>query len=518
MILSGISTASTTPPRYSVHGIILSTKRDSWSSPGIVMKTEAGSTTSIPMTTRGIFFPKKEYTAVSWEPDVLLSTDTYTYSSSVWGDLLTSYNNQPITYDANGNPLSYLGMTLTWAKGRRLATLTKNSATTTYAYDRDGLRVQKTVGGVTHTYTYLGDRLVCEEWGNCYLYFIYDETDRPYGLIYCDGTNTDYYYFLRNLQGDVIELLAMNGETIAYYEYDAWGKLLSVKDASGNAITSATHIANINPIRYRGYYYDTESGFYYLRSRYYDPEICRFINSDDSNYLKADGEVLSYNLFTYCLNDPINRTDNEGNFSLPNWAKVTIGAVAIVGLAIATVCTGGAAGVICGAALTGAITGGASGAVMGAIGGGISGGLKGAIDGACSGFMTGTLIGGASGAATAGISMASGAVEVVGSAQKTGTLLHRAASNIEAGKMAMNPIGFSKITLNRSLNTAGLYGRRIPDVIGIARDGSSILVEVVSKSQTVGQMASKCLSMCASNPGSTWKVVGWAASFSQLFR
>ena len=170
----------------------------------------------------GNLLSKKAYTAVGWDPDTLLTTDTYTYSDSVWGDLLTAYNGQPISYDANGNPLSYRGMTLTWAKGRRLATLTKNSATATCAYDRDGLRVQKTVGGVTHTYTYLGDRLVCEEWGGSYLEYIYDETGRPYGLVYGNGSSQNYYYFVRNLQGDVTELLEMNGETVAFYEYDPW--------------------------------------------------------------------------------------------------------------------------------------------------------------------------------------------------------------------------------------------------------------------------------------------------------
>lgn len=216
------------------------------------------------------------------------------------------------------------------------------------------------------------------------------------------------------------------------------------------------------------------------------------------------------------MNNPVNRFDVNGNWSLPNWAKVTIGAVAIAGLVVATVCTGGATGVISGAALTGAISGGVSGTISGTISGAIEDGWQGALDGACTGFMSGTLIGGATGALTSGLSMATGAVKVVGSAQNTGTVLHRAASNIEAGKMALNPIKYSKITLNRSLNTAGLSGRRIPDVIGVARNGSSVLVEVVSKSQTIGQMTAKCISMVQANPGATYKVVGWAATISRL--
>ncbi|MBQ7171523.1 MAG: RHS repeat-associated core domain-containing protein [Clostridia bacterium] len=216
------------------------------------------------------------------------------------------------------------------------------------------MRVQKTVGGVTHTYTYLGDRLVCEEWGSCYIYYIYDETGRPYGLIYCDGTNTDNYYFLRNLQGDVLELMEMNGETVAFYEYDPWGKVLSVKDASGNAITSATHIANVNPIRYRGYYYDTESGFYYLRSRYYDPEVCRFISADD--WL----EVGLYNLFVYCGNNPTNCIDPLGTSFwsvLKQVGKTFVKAAIIVGGAASI-------GITIGAAITGTIGSGGIGGVV----------------------------------------------------------------------------------------------------------------------------------------------------------
>jgi len=246
--------------------------------------------------------------------------------------------------------------------------------------------------------------------------------------------------------------------------------------------------------------------------------VRRFISADDMAYLGADGTITGYNLFAYCANNAVNRSDDSGNFSLPNWAKVAIGATVIVGLAVATVCTGGAAGVICGAALSGAVAGGASGAIIGAVGGAITDGWQGALDGACTGFMSGTITGAVSGAAVSGISIASGAVEVVGSAQKTGTLLHRAASNIEAGKMALQPATYSKITLNRSLNTAGLNGRQMPDVIGVTRKGSSLLVEVVSKSQTVADMEEKCITMCASNPEAEYCVIEWAAKVSRLIQ
>ena len=125
------------------------------------------------------------------------------------------------------------------------------------------------------------------------------------------------------MQGDVIGLLNSNGVLVANYRYNAWGKLLSVTNASGADIISPTHIANINPIRYRGYYYDTETGFYYLQSRYYDPETCRFINADTTDILEAQDDLYDKNLFAYCDNNPVVRTDDDGEF----W-HIVIGAVA----------------------------------------------------------------------------------------------------------------------------------------------------------------------------------------------
>jgi len=118
------------------------------------------------------------------------------------------------------------------------------------------------------------------------------------------------YNFLFNAQGDVIGLVDNMGNFQASYTYDAWGKVLSVKDKNGNEITDPNHIANINPIRYRGYYYDTETGFYYLQSRYYDPTVGRFINADGQ--LNTDS-LLGYNMFAYCENNPINMVDYTGH-------------------------------------------------------------------------------------------------------------------------------------------------------------------------------------------------------------
>ena len=374
-----------------------------------------------------------------------------------------------------------------------------------YSYNADGIRVSKNVNDVRHEYYLDGSRIVKETWADQTLEFLYDENNSVYCIVYTGGDGAGRYYLIKNLQGDVTRILNNNLETVAQYVYDPWGKLVNILDANGEP-NSGISIANINPIRYRGYYFDMETGFYYVSSRYYDPEIGRFINADDIDYLGADGSPLSYNLFAYCMNNPVNRFDVNGNWSMPNWLKVTVGAVAIAGLAVATVCTGGAAAVVCGAALSGAIAGGASGAVMGAVGGGISGGWQGALDGACSGFMSGTLIGGATGAASAGLNIATGATTVVGNAH--GSTLHKLATNMEAGKMAASG-QYSQIGVNKSLKTMGLNGTSRPDVIGIAKNGMNKLVEVVSPRQSTNYIINKMSNMLSNNPGSVGKNVNW---------
>ena len=122
----------------------------------------------------------------------------------------------------------------------------------------------------------------------------------PYSLIYSDGTATTTYYYITKLQGDVMYLVDANGVQVAAYDYDPYGKI----------ITATGDFAEINPLRYRGYYYDSETGFYYLQSRYYDPEICRFINAD--SYASTGQGFIGYNMFAYCGNNPIVFLDCRG--------------------------------------------------------------------------------------------------------------------------------------------------------------------------------------------------------------
>ena len=262
------------------------------------------------------------------------SYKSYSYGNSNWKDLLTAYNGTTITYDEIGNPLTYRdGFSFTWSNGRQLVMAAKGDNTYTYTYDASGLRTSKTVGNTTTQYYWLGDKLQAQRTGNDYLIFLYDESGVPYGLIHKYGSTEKKYYYEYNLQGDIIGIINDAGTRVVTYQYSAWGELLSI---SGSM---ATTIGAANPLRYRGYYYDSETGLYYLQSRYYDPVTGRFINAD--NYASTGQGIISNNMFAYCLNNPVNLSDNSGNW--PEWATVVLGAVAAVAAVAATVVTLGAA-------------------------------------------------------------------------------------------------------------------------------------------------------------------------------
>ena len=241
------------------------------------------------------------------------TSNEYEYNNSNWGDVLTSYNGQSITYDEIGNPLTYRdGMSMTWKNGRQLATLTNGDTSISYGYDSDSVRTTKAVNGVKYTYAYLNGQLLYETRGDAKFYYSYDANGILYNVRYTltDGGTEYSYYYTHNSRGDIVGIYNGAGELKAHYEYDAWGNVISITDNNGNAITSPNHIGNLNPFRYRGYYYDTESGFYYLMSRYYDPVTHRFINAD--GYFQSGGNILDANMHSYCGNNPIMFADPTG--------------------------------------------------------------------------------------------------------------------------------------------------------------------------------------------------------------
>ncbi len=242
------------------------------------------------------------------ETGAIISTDTYEYQNDDWEDQLTKFNNQLVTYDAIGNPLSIgSNITLSWINGRSLSSYkdTSKNLNINYKYDRNGIRTEKEINGVTTKYHLENSSIIYEERGNNTIYYLYDLTGLL-GFKY----NNDTYYYIKNIQGDIIGILDQNYNEIVTYEYDSWGKLLSIKDNQGNEITDETNIGIINPFRYREYYYDTETGLYYLNNRYYNPTWGRFVNSD--KLLGANANILSYNLYLYVSNNPINNCDPEG--------------------------------------------------------------------------------------------------------------------------------------------------------------------------------------------------------------
>ena len=173
----------------------------------------------------------------------------------------------------------------------------------------------------------------------------------------------------------------------------------------------AATLGKYNPLRYRGYVYDEETELYYVSSRYYAPDVGRFINADDTDYLSEDDGSAGYNLFAYCMNDPVNRFDVDGNRSLPNWAKIVIGVVATAAAVVVTVATGGAAAPVLAGVAEGIVGTTALSVVIHRIAtGSWEGTGQAVLDGIANGFMF-------SGLSAFGYSVAKGVVEMVKNAR-----------------------------------------------------------------------------------------------------
>ncbi|MEI3239978.1 RHS repeat-associated core domain-containing protein [Hominifimenecus microfluidus] len=329
----------------------------------------AGKTWEYTYDAGGNILTKTEYAYTTGTPGTAQKTITYKYGDSQWRDLLTEYNGKTVTSDAIGNIKNDGTWDYSWEHGRQLASQTKSGTRIAYSYDANGMRLKKTVNGTDFNYAYNGNLLTHMSSSSEYAHIRYDAQGLPVHIQYKKGSSTpEEYYYMFNAQGDVVALVDGAGKVVVEYSYDAWGQPLTITGSMMDTLGKA------NPLRYRCYVYDEETGLYYLGSRYYNPLMGRFINSDDIERLGMDQSMLAYNVFAYCINNPIDRFDVNGNWSLPNWAKVAIGVVAVVGLAVATACTAGTAAVMCGAALSGAVTGGTSGAIIGAVSGAITDG------------------------------------------------------------------------------------------------------------------------------------------------
>ena len=269
------------------------------------------------VTTDGAVIKSFGYTNPSW-PDLLTSVT----ANGTTKDVLYEGQSQTSDLPSSGNPVTYYNgkdYTFTWTKGRQLAEAIVDGQTVKYAYDMSGVRTSKTVNGTTYNYTTLSGKVMRQQWDGKTLEFVYDDGNQPFAMIYKHGSETKLYYYLVNAQGDVSAILDSGGKIAASYDYDAWGNC-TVYNSSDAAI------GDLNPLRYCGYYYDAETGFYYLQSRYYDPAICRFINADTFATTDANG-FLSANMFAYCENNPVGNSDSEGEFPIQVVAAAVSGVV-----------------------------------------------------------------------------------------------------------------------------------------------------------------------------------------------
>lgn len=261
---------------------------------------------------KGNIIKKKEYPFTIkcdeyLELDLPIDAVEYTYAN----DKLIAFGDKTITYDESGKLTNYKDKNISWSFGNRLASYGNNI----FNYDAQGRRVSKN----DIVYKYNTQNQIFSQ-SNGIKYF-YDNNSSLYAFLY----DENMYFYKKDLLGNVIEVLDNTGTTMVKYVYDAWGN---------HTIIDYTEfgLGNINPFRYRSYYYDTETGLYFLQSRYYDPQTGRFISMDDISYLDPE-TIGGVNLYTYCLNNPICNIDPYGN-SLLVAALITAGVLIIGGGAI----------------------------------------------------------------------------------------------------------------------------------------------------------------------------------------
>lgn len=240
----------------------------------------------------------------------LLSSNDYVYSSN-YGDQLVEYNNQSITYDECGKPLTYYnGAVFEW-DGDRLIAAEIGEKSIEFKLDSNGTVVGKTVNGVNTIYGVEGTDYIAEITGDDTIIYMYDVEANVIGFTY----NGKEYYYVKNALNDIIRIVDGNGDIVCSYAYDAWGNILRM---DGNK-----DVAELNKFRYRSYYYDVDMEMYYLHSRYYDTNLARFISTDQVDMMIYNQENL--NMYAYCKNNPIMYIDPEGTavklmiFTLPEW-------------------------------------------------------------------------------------------------------------------------------------------------------------------------------------------------------
>ena len=269
-------------------------------------------------------YPAAENGDPEGEGTVIMS---FAYGSA-WKDQLTAMTMDGTTrnfiYDANGNLLSDGKYTYSWTKGSLLAKVTGDSLEATYTYDASGIRTSKTVNGVKTEYLTAGGSILAEKKNGKWQQYLYDGSGQLMAIRY---KGADYYYIRDGLMC-ITGLVDADGGAVVNYRYDSWGKLISITGSMAGTF------GKDNPYRYKGYYYDDETGMYYLKSRYYQPEICRFISADV--YIATELNMNGSNMYNYCKNNPVMLMDSDGDFAIlavvgaflaENGAAMFVGAV-----------------------------------------------------------------------------------------------------------------------------------------------------------------------------------------------
>ena len=227
---------------------------------------------------------------------------------STWKDQLVSVTmdgkTRNFTYDANGNLLSDGKYTYSWTKGSLLEKVTGDGLEAVYTYDASGIRTSKKVNGITTEYLTAGGSVLSEKKNGVWQHYLYDGSGQLMAIRY---KGADYYY-VRNGLMTITGLVDANGASVVNYFYDSWGNMLNITGSL------AASLGKDNPYRFKGYYYDEETGMYYLKSRYYQPEICRFISADV--YIATELNTNGSNMYSYCKNNPVMLMDSDGSFAI----------------------------------------------------------------------------------------------------------------------------------------------------------------------------------------------------------